>query len=526
MLHAIIVLVNICYAFIYNQRLVVFLVVFALFVYLGQLFVISRAGRARGKTPEPEIPLNFNAAVLLMAPFIIPFLSGAFMTKVMFWNVNPVNSIILSWFLYASIALSLDNRNNAGRDEKMMSRSFILFVLWSSLLWMSVIWDVGASEIYQKAVVANTGDRLGTVIFRIWENRPFSEHLGLGFLSDQDAYSGHSQLYLVFMYLFTKTTAWLLQANISSAARLNCLFTSSLLVVSTMSFLVIKQTKLQFRYASTHIVFFLGLGYLLSLPDLWITLLKYGTDNTSPLAMFITLILFAYISSSDYSSRAFSYLLFLYCILLPFFALITLITLVFFFFIQDGRTESYHQSKKHNRTVLTTGFVLVAASMLYPKLIARLLGYRDAASTLYFRSGLDGDTRYYKDAMQALIDPMNAFPIRPWSSIIPAIIFCTAAYFLAGRKLADKQPGVLQNMIFLLSPFLFSLVFTPQAVSIHPYYYDYLFLFPVAFMAFYWFLSADFHGRLSGPQNYALFLFLSALVLFNLTKIAQASRYL
>lgn len=131
---------------------------------------------------------------------------------------------------------------------------------------------------------------------------------------------------------------------------------------------------------------------------------------------------------------------------------------------------------------------------------------------------------YYKNIFQAFVNPYARDLIRPWSSILPTIILAVFTYAWGGYKILKLQPTLLECCIFLFSPYLFSLVFFPQAVSIHPYIYDYFAALPLAFISIWLLISSEIQDRLEGLKAYLFFLILSALVLHNLTSISQAAR--
>jgi hypothetical protein len=79
-------------------------------------------------------------------------------------------------------------------------------------------------------------------------------------------------------------------------------------------------------------------------------------------------------------------------------------------------------------------------------------------------------------------------------------------------------------LLFLTSPYLFSVAVFPQSVSIHPYLYDQLLFLPAVLIGAVWALSPQVQRRVRGPSVLALLLLVAALLMANLIAIAQGVR--
>jgi hypothetical protein len=527
-------LLHICYIFVDKSRITTIFVTFALLTFGGVLILTKKLYPRHEIFPEIILPAGSNIVcfLLFISPFFIPLFFCSFHKHILFWRFDTAARIALSWFIFSLIWLNLPKAKNDEVGIKGTISPFLLFTVWAAILWLSLIWDVGSRVLFSKAISSEAivkTDRLASVIYKIWETKPFSEHLGAAFFDYEnfknEAYSHHSSFYLVINYALVKFIQLLINCKMEVATRLVPFFLSILLTVTVAFFSLKTKFNLQIRKISTQLTFFLGLGFLLSLPDFWITLLRYNTDNYFPWISYITLILFTYICINEYISKGFVFVLYFYCLLSPLYAVISLFTFCFFVFTPQVLHKDKLPSIKLI-TILSVGLMLAGISFAYPYVVIGILKYKEVGSSLLFRSGLDGDTSYYNNIWQAVTNPCNKSLIRPWSSLIPAIVFCTSAFMLGGLRKYKKGSGELMNSIFLFSPYLFSIVVFPQAVSIHPYSYDYLLLFPLVFLGVYWLCSQEFQEKIKGPWLYLLFLFMMSFIIYNLTKIAQAARNL
>lgn len=529
-----ILLLNLSYVFIYKGRLVAIFVAAAMSSFLVLLMLAGRLETKYDGLPWQGINTKTDTLrlFLLILPFFIPIIFYQFHSRVIFWDFNAIARVSLAWFIFSNLWINLKKEKNNELGFNGVLAPFILFAIWAAILWLSLIWDVGSRILFLKAVSSEAlvkTDRLASVIYKIWETKPFSEHFGLAFLDygtfKQSAFTHHNQLFLFITYLVVKFLQFLINCKMEFATRLLPFFYSTILIITVVFLFLKAKINIQIRKASTQLTFFLGLGFLLSLPDLWITLLRYNTDNPTPWASYMTLMLFAYMLVNDYVSKGFVFVLCFYCLLSPFYALVSLF--IFYFFVAIPKILKKNKLSFYKMTIMIgIGLVLITISLVYPHIIAKMLKYKDAGSSLLFRSGLDGDVSYYNNIWQAFIHPYAKSLIRPWSSLIPAVVFCILAFLLGGVKRYKKGSEELKDSIFLFSPYLFLIVFFPQAVSIHPYTYDYLLVFPLVSLGVFWLCSQEFQEKVEGLWLWIFFLFMMSFVIYNLTKIAQAAKNL
>jgi len=75
--------------------------------------------------------------------------------------------------------------------------------------------------------------------------------------------------------------------------------------------------------------------------------------------------------------------------------------------------------------------------------------------------------------------------------------------------------------LFLITPYVMSVILFPQAVSIHPYIYDHWFIIPVVVSGLVAMLSRAVEDRLNGATLLVFLLFAVAILMSNLLGIAQ-----
>jgi hypothetical protein len=94
---------------------------------------------------------------------------------------------------------------------------------------------------------------------------------------------------------------------------------------------------------------------------------------------------------------------------------------------------------------------------------------------------------------------------------------------LRGTRMRHSTIRLARVSLFLLAPYLFSLVLFPQSISIHPYMYDHMVIIPVTIVGlvlmFEW-----LHDRAAdqGLTAFALMLIGGGVIMSNLIGIAQA----
>ena len=460
--------------------------------------------------------------------FIAPFL-----ILPVFWNISPTilflkfdfyTKIIISWFIFSIIWLNKYYEFTPDKNE-YRSSAFYFFIFASCALWLQLLWKIGAEDVVYKSVSANRFNRLAQAFYYIWENKPFSSHFLMSFQSVENynqkiAYVGYSPPFLILIYLYSKVLAFILGVSLEITTRVTSIFYSLIFAVVYLFTIINSPDKSPLNKYLVQFSIFCVFGIMLSIPGFWIELTQdSGTDNVFPLIMYLTLYLFIYVNRKDFTSGWFKTGVIAICLFIPLQGILTIITLAFYVFREDNKSKFFD-------LVFFLLFALIVAllSNFYPVIVAKLLHYSNNSSSFLFRSGLDGDISYYKNMLQALVNPIcRSFP-REWSSLIPEIIFVVIAYLIGGKKLLKADPGLWGAYLFLFFPYLFALVLWPQSLSIHPYLYDYMLELPLFFVASSLVVSFSVQKNLRGPFALLFILGLISLLMYNFTMIAQASR--
>jgi hypothetical protein len=165
--------------------------------------------------------------------------------------------------------------------------------------------------------------------------------------------------------------------------------------------------------------------------------------------------------------------------------------------------------------------VIAVVVYLQPVVVAKLLGFSSENSTWLFRSGLDGDMTYYGNFINSILLPYFRRPT--YLVLIPVLLLSLQLGFRRrfspglGKGPSSGAPDV--SMPYLFSIYLLTVLFWPQAISIHPYLYDAFLVGPIAAWIVLNFAMPDVHQR----HFFFWAPVLLFLIIFNLTKIAQAA---
>ena len=175
-------------------------------------------------------------------------------------------------------------------------------------------------------------------------------------------------------------------------------------------------------------------------------------------------------------------------------------------------------------TVCAVALLVGVITYLEPRLLIAWKGYQSTGSSFLFRSGLDGDRTYFSGILQAAIAPcpVGCCYARPLSDLlVPAVLPLAIFGPLALRQAPSSVFSIGRQLLFLATPYLVSLVFFPQSVSIHPYLYDHLIVIPVVVTGLVALLSAPVERRLTGAALLVFLLLTSGILMANLLKITH-----
>jgi hypothetical protein len=455
-----------------------------------------------------------------LLPFVILFLPFVVSLKIVFVELDETTVLTVAWAIFCGLQSCGDR---SPEDTQKLNAHLTwagLFVIWSAFLWLIVIWEVGTWRLsdVQK-------DRLGSVIFPIWETNPVKKHMFLGFLRIDDldhgrAYSRNSPFYLLLTYLCSKVFQFSLGlVEIQRATRLLPFLSIFVLIGLVLSVLKQVRNRLSFLKPSQIIFAFLGLGYLLSDPALIIGSFYFHVDTVFPISIYLIVMISRFLLNNDYESRALPILVIAFSLINPINAFLFFLITPFFVW-RDASSQELH--RRSYIKLLALGFSVAVITLLIPALCIALAGYTNTSSSYLFRSGLDGSMARYQNIIQAFVSPSGP---RPWSIWPPIILFLTILLWIR-RSDKNSSNELFQIGYFLLSNYAINIVLFPQSISVHPYLYDYLFTFPLTGLGLAYFYSHLSQSEMKGPALFACFLAITALVLYNLTTIAQLARSL
>jgi hypothetical protein len=269
---------------------------------------------------------------------------------------------------------------------------------------------------------------------------------------------------------------------------------------------------------------FLGLGFLLTGWRLWDDLYRYNTDSPFPLMGSLAIVVWACLRA-PIRPRAALGAACAFAALAPAYVPILVLAMACLF---AQRSTTLPDAIARNRVLVRiSGAALLVGLVVYlvPRVLIAWKGYGASESTFLFRSGLDGDVRYFTGILQAFVRPcsVNCCGInRPFGDLVlPAFVPVVACWLWGLQGQGATRLRLLSQFVFLSAPYVFSLVLFPQSVSIHPYLYDHLLLVPAAVTGAWATLLAPVQRRLRGAAFLAYLLLMGGLVMANLIGIAQ-----
>jgi hypothetical protein len=470
-----------------------------------------------------------------LAMFLLPGISLLHATRLAFWRLDGRGWLILAWLVYAIV---LESESSAGSGKRasmhgMFDLPLGLFIFWTSVLWLTVVLDLGVGNIAMRANRTATGpcrvDWLSTMV-SIWESNPASQHLflawrGVSAFADRIVYENHVHPYLLAMYgwiaamrTFAGVPTYV--ASNSIAILITAFVTGALVVLLAQTGLVGRS-----RGATGCLALFVAIGFVMTTWRLWDDFYRFNTDNPYPLiaALFVVVYAFLLTPAMRGASVAVSMLLAaLSPIHVPMLALA-----VACLFGRPGRTPREFIDNNQLILQICAWSTLVAVLvMAVPWTLVAWKGYQGQASTFLYRSGLDGDTSYFRNIALAVWSacPANCCGSpRPATNLLfpaflPLGVFC---WPISRSDESNRFGGLGRLTLFVATPYLVSLVFFAQSVSVHPYLYDHLLIVPAVIIGAALMTTDWVRSRLHGPGLLGFLLFGAALIMSNLIAIAQ-----
>lgn len=405
------------------------------------------------------------------------------------------------------------------RNFEKQNPWFVAGLAMTIFFGIFLVYNLGFWQMVVK--ISPLPERLRDITFPIWDQHSVLEHGFLVFLSQKDfaaglAYSNHSSAYLFFMYIFYKLEMYIPQLPMRAVvATLEMVF-------CVVSVLYVALASLKERISFHHgILILLSVLFLLTMPGFWISAGKFNVDN--PLNFLFPFLLLAAhrLSQGDLSGVRLWLPLGALCVTAPVASALLGMYLMVSSINGDGRLS---------KSMLKLGGTVILVSVivyLQPVIASHVLGFTSSNSSWKFRSGLDGDVSYFTNVLNSVINPY--FPRPVYLLALPAgLLLAQFAYIYIRNRDASEgkqmpigssgNPGLFYGVIF--SMYVVTCLLWPQAVSIHPYLYDYMLVAPI----FVWILLNFAQCRLLRHNPRIWIWVMLFFISFNLQQIAQAQR--
>jgi hypothetical protein len=368
--------------------------------------------------------------------------------------------------------------------------------------------------------------------FAVWDREPISRHLMLVFDLPGDfekgsAYQNLPPSWLALLYLCVKPLE-LLGIPYVIGQNVIVLLTFGAVLLLIFASLEFSAWARADGFAAERMVVFglllLAVGIVATLPSLWVASVIGNPEDHN---RFIATITFVYLSVLDFKNRLLDRLGWIAAVIVALIAPMYAPFLILALWIL-GRPGGGPERRgltwpcwKSQTLILTTITVL---GLVLPYLLLFLGGFRGIGSSFLFRSGLDGSTRYFTSMLQAVLSPFDTNG-RAWELLpLPlAALVAAGVMFVYSRPLAERM---LRQLLVGFTPTLFWIVLFPQAVSIHPYYFDFGLMFPSAFCLAFWLTDAQIQSVLVRRRGLllALVILLIGLLMTSGLDLARASR--
>jgi hypothetical protein len=399
-------------------------------------------------------------------------------------------------------------------------------------LWIIVVSAVGIGRVvleFDRSPTVCRSDTL-TTVFSVWEQSPASEHLFLAWRSPETfekrtPYANHSHPYLMAMYAWVRTVR--ATAAVAPYVATNTVpLLYMLVLLAAFTTLLARAGLLRGPSGPTRaLILFVSYGWIVTGWRYWNDLYRYNSDNPYPLLVAVFLLVYAFLlPPARPMSAAVSAAVFV--ALSPIHAPM-LVLAVLLLFGQGAATPGGFLER--NRTVLAISFWAVVAgviSYLVPRILIAWKGYLAVESSYMLRSGLDGDARYFSNAVQAVFAPCPVgccFARRADELLWPAFVPLLLAAVIAWRREFPRTLSIGHLLLFLTTPYWMSVILFPQSVSIHPYLYDHLLLVPVVLAGSVSLVVPAVENRLRSAKLLIFLLVSAGLLVANLIGIARAA---
>ena len=482
---------------------------------------VSFASARRGGAQDGAAGSQPLRDALLILPFLLPAVALLTTPRIAFWNLDGGSWLILAW-LWTGAVQAVSGRGGSA-----------IFIVATAALWVSIVADLGIRRVAletNRTVPLQCRSDVLTTAFTIWDTNPPREHLFLGWRSEESfraraPYANHVHPYLLTMYAWVRSVRAIARVDTWVATNTIPFFYMTVLLAGFTTLLARGGLMGGRRAPISLVTVFVAYGFIITGWRFWSDLYRFGSDNPYPLLMSVLLFVYAFLLE-PMRPRAAAASAAIFVALSPIHLPMLLIAL---FVLFGERDTSLRATFTKNRALLTIAVAATIAglvSYLTPWLLIRGNDYEAVGSSYLFRSGLDGDTRYFSNLAQAAVAPclrggccwLRTASELLWPAIVPLLALAVAAL---RRALRPRLP-LHHLLLFLTTPYFLSLVLFPQSVSIHPYLYDHMLLLPVIVTGSLFLLTPAVEQRLRGAGLLVFLLAAGALLMANLNALAQA----
>ena len=491
----------------------------------------SQRVRAAILASSPGFLADRVRAVAIVIPFVLPAFVLHTVPVVAFWRFDGRSALLLAWLMSIVTAIFFEGDRADPANRPTMKWLLTAFLLFSAGLWLAIVMDSGVATVMMD--VDRRGSRpcqmdLFTSMASVWQSHPLSQHLFLAWRSEADfqqrsVYANHVHPFLLSMYGWVRVAQGVGHLSLWQASNTTILLPIFVLVAAFTTLLARNGTLWHRARGIQLLAVFLATGILLTTWRLWIDLVRFNSDNPYPLLASVHLLLYALLLP-PIRTRSAAVAAGIYAALSPINTLMLILPVICLF---GQRAGNVRDVVRRNRSVIVICLVALiggAISYLEPRLLIRWNGYHPEQSSFLFRSGLDGDTRYFSGLFQAVVAPCPLLCCYTRSlsdllvpTVIPLAIFAPLVWWWS----SSEGASIGRVFLFLITPYLMSVILFPQSVSIHPYLYDHWFIIPVVVSGLVAMLSRTVEDRLQGARLLGFLLFTGAVLMANLLGIAQ-----
>jgi hypothetical protein len=469
----------------------------------------------------PSVRMSPLLAVVLAA---LPAVSLVWEPTISFWKIDGRALIVVAWLLTLCWLIGRTRAERspaADTGHQFVSLLFLLFITWSALFWLMLIWDVGVGRV---VLAKSTPDRL-TMSFELWQTRPPSEHLFLIWLTPDDfarhqVYPNHLHPYLLLIYGCTRLVQLVTGLPLWVGRNLTPFLIAAIGIISAALAVGRARVVSPENGPKFYVSLFLLLGLFISVWHYWTALYRVNFDNLFPLIAYLNAIVWAS-TQPNISNENAGVVMASTAVFAAFGWIYTPLVILALWCYFGRRAKTPVQILANNRTLVAVSAIagtVAAVTYAVPLLLVAIKGYTTSGSPFTFRAGLDGDIRYFQHAAQAVFRPYSPEARTPWTLIFPAFVPLLVSVMCGSRTARIRS---LSQFGFLAAPYFFSLAIFPQSVSIHPYLYDQLLVFPAVLTGVTNCLAPPFQRAIRGPYVLGAILLMAMLLMSNFIAIAQ-----